>query len=596
MRLLCPKPAVEGGGLQSSGSDSQSDAEMMSNHILCLQQTSSLWNEAFREHSALYPQCLGYLEWDCDAEIQRGLGWEERLKCLSCSYVSPRRQLYRECDVETKKGRRAVAINRSVIVGLSHSGIGYDGLKNILITMNIPPPSHTCLQRSANIVGEKLIEVNQQDMSDTRHKINQLAKRVGKTSISVEGDCRYNNPLQSTGGKTLFQPATQATYSMCENLTKEKKIISVTNPNKLCRTASVLRGQGLDVTCPRHQGVCTANISKDQVIGDEKKWASQCLSEMAKDREPLAFSSFTTDGDSRAFQALSEHHTDAELFRDPFHLSRGQRRLNNNTKFSKGFFQNIPKGQSAEKMQRRLGNEIPYRCSAELNHMIEDSEMNAEKIAHISTNVKNAVLHCTLGNHAHCKKHSYVCTGKTRGCWPRKFLPEAVRLNANNHDFDQLKKIVDYRLSQSAVMSTRQNKHTQKCEAVNRAYTRCNPKHITFSRNFPGRIHAAAHLVNNGLVNSTMKKCDAVNAPLLHGSKVVKRLVADTKSIKCRREATKSEKYRKSRATSRKLNYEMYDVSKAKIAVSYEKHHFDNVREESRKKGEKLSHSSIKHK
>ncbi len=317
---------------------------------------------------------------------------------------------------------------------------------------------------------------------------------------------------------------------------------------------------------------------------------------MAKDREPLAFSSFTTDGDSRAFQALSEHHTNAELFRDPFHLSQGQRRPNNNRKFSKGFFQSIPKGQSVEKMQRRLGSEISYRCSAELNHMIEDSEMNAEKIEHISTNVKTAVLHCTLGNHAHCKKHSYVCAGKTKGCWQHEFLPKAVTLNANNHDLDQLKKIVDYRLSQPAVMSTRQNKHTQKSEAVNRAYTRCNPKHITFSRNFAGRIHAAAHLVNNGLVNSTMKKCDAVNAPLLHGSKAVKRLVADTKSIQRRWKATKSEKYRKSRATSRRTNYEMYDVSKAQTAISYEKHHFDNVRQESTKKGGKLSHSSIKHK
>ena len=93
-----------------------------------------------------------------------------------------------------------------------------------------------------------------------------------------------------------------------------------------------------------------------------------------------------------------------------------------------------------------------------------------------------------------------------------------------------------------------------------------------------------------------MNECDAVNGPLLLGSKVVKHLVADTKSIKHQQEATKSEKYRKSRRTSHHIDYEMYDVSKAQTAISYEKHHIDDIREESRKKDEKLSHSSITHK
>ena len=78
------------------------------------------------------------------------------------------------------RGRRAPAINRSVIVGLSHTGIGYDGMKNILITMNVPPPSLSCLQRNANIVGDQLIQLNRDDMRDIRGKLSQLAHSVGK--------------------------------------------------------------------------------------------------------------------------------------------------------------------------------------------------------------------------------------------------------------------------------------------------------------------------------------------------------------------------------------------------------------------------------
>ncbi len=213
--------------------------------------------------------------------------------------------------------------------------------------------------------------------------------------------------------------------------------------------------------------------------------------------------------------------------------------------------------------------------------------MNAEKIVCISMNIKNAVLQCTLGNYAHCKKQSYVCSGKTQGCWQHKFLPENVSLNANDDDIEQLRKILDYQLSQSAVRSTRQNKNTQKSEAVNCAYTRCNPKHITFSRNFAGHIRAAAHLVNNGLASSTIKKCDSVSVPPLCGSKVVKHLVADSKSIKHQWAATKMEKYRKSRAATHRTNYEIYDVCKAQNGVSYKKHHFDTISERKSKQGQK---------
>ena len=579
-RLLRPLPPCEvhphDGYMKNDG---DADPELLTNRIFCLQNTSNLWNTAFKEHKQLSPMCPGNLDWDISAEVQRGLGWEERLKCSMCAYVSPRHKLYRELErQDSVPGRRAPAINRSVMVGLKHTGIGYDGFKNILLTMNIPAPSISCMQRNANIVGESLVKLNEDDMNSTRENLHHLASSVGKNAIAIEGDCRYNNSLRSACGKTPSQPATQAAYTMCENLTNKKKIIAIATPNKLCKKASVLRGKGQPVTCPNHEGSCTANIPPGQVIGDEKQWAERCLNKMANDQNPLQINAFTSDGDSRAFMAVSEKHSDAEQFRDPNHLGRGQRRAAANIKLSKGFFQNKDRSQTAEKLQVRLASEISYRCSAELQQLVAKTDMDADKIVRGSSYLKDAVLHCTLGNHEFCKKYSLVCSGQKKGLWKREYLPLNIIPCPSEEDIQRLQAAVEYRLSKPAVMSVKQNKNTQKSEAVNRAYTRSNPKHITFTRNFESRVHAAAHLLNNDLASSVLKKCESIRAPLPRGSKPVKRLISDAKTTKQMQNIGKSDKHRKQRACRRKLNYKIYDTCKAQqAAVCYEKNRFDKL-------------------
>lgn len=592
-RLLRPVQVTASDGAEEGGHDGTdlSSSELITNRIFCLQNTSDLWNEAFRQHQQYFPECQGYLQWDIAAEVQRGLGWEERLKCLSCSYVSAKRKLYQELTTDSSvRGRRAVAINRAVMVGLSHTGIGYDGFKNILITMNIPPPSMHCMQQNANIVGEHIVKLNKDDMCQTRGDIRRLSNYVGKTAIAIEGDCRYNNSLRSAGTRTLFQPATQATYTICENLTKQKKVISLASPNKLCHTASVLRGKGQDITCPNHHGSCSANIPPGHSIGDEKQWADDCLRGMGDDKMPLKFNAFTTDGDSRAFAAVLYRHPDAEQYRDPNHLAKGQKRLVMSMKFSKEFLKAADKIYTADHLQSRLASDIAYRCSAELNELVTSSEMNTDKIIRGSSYLKDAILQCILGNHIHCKKHSFVCTGSKRGCWQLNFLPPAIKLCPSDDDIGKLKTILEYRLSRAAVLATKCNKDTQKSEAVNRAYTRCNPKHITFSRNFPGRVHSAAHLANNGLAQSTMKKCESLRSPLPRGCKAVRRLISDSRVIEHKQKMCKSDISKARRAGRRRENYKMYDFCKAQAVVTYEKNRYDNVTSETRAKNKKRDH------
>jgi hypothetical protein len=64
------------------------------------------------------------------------------------------------------------------------------------------------------------VQVNETDMQERRQKLLNLNKIRGfdeSHPISVSGDARYNNRLESGVGKTPFQPTTQSVYCISEN-------------------------------------------------------------------------------------------------------------------------------------------------------------------------------------------------------------------------------------------------------------------------------------------------------------------------------------------------------------------------------------------
>ena len=61
------------------------------------------------------------------------------------------------------------------------------------------------------------------------------------------------------------------------------------------------RNKGQSVTCLGHDN-CTSNIPADDNIGNEKRWAGQCLDEVQQDSSPITLSYLTTDGDSTALE------------------------------------------------------------------------------------------------------------------------------------------------------------------------------------------------------------------------------------------------------------------------------------------------------
>ena len=136
LRPLSTPPSV----LESHQIRESPGAEFETNRIFHPGKVQELCNSAFRCHSIHKPACQGELHWDDDGEIQRGLGWRERLKCSICDYVSSRHNLYSEVQ-SAKPGVKTVGLNIGVQVGQTHTSISNSGLNALLLAMNIPSPS-----------------------------------------------------------------------------------------------------------------------------------------------------------------------------------------------------------------------------------------------------------------------------------------------------------------------------------------------------------------------------------------------------------------------------------------------------------------------
>jgi hypothetical protein len=110
------------------------------------------------------------------------------------------------------------------------------------------------------------------EIRETIVEENEMCGFENPNLVNVESDARYNN-----SGVTPFQAGTQVVQTMCENNTKNKKIVSVFLGNKLCNVTSRLRNKGIVVKCPHHNGHCTANLADDAVIGNETEYRGNAL-------------------------------------------------------------------------------------------------------------------------------------------------------------------------------------------------------------------------------------------------------------------------------------------------------------------------------
>jgi hypothetical protein len=211
------------------------------------------------------------LDFDDSVRIQSGLAWKESMKCVTCGYQSPLRNIY-ETVQANRRGPKTAALNYAAQVGLSHTSIASTGLSNILLAMDIPSLSLSGMQKCANKVGDMLVEHNTENMRGIRKELQELNTVKGlpaSAPVNVEMDCRYNNPIYSAVGNSPFQAATQVSHITVENATRKKYIVDVQTHSKLCQQGEWIARTTGHRPCPEHPG-CTADPPQSAVIGNEK--------------------------------------------------------------------------------------------------------------------------------------------------------------------------------------------------------------------------------------------------------------------------------------------------------------------------------------
>ena len=102
---------------------------------------------------------------------------------------------------------------------------------------------------------------------------------------------------------------------------------------------------------------------------------------------------------------------------------------------------------------------------------------------------------------------SLVCSGlSVRSWWLKSVylsIHEITYLQMAEHDIKELlETLLEMRLSEEAIKKVSSGTSTQKCEAFNRSTS----KEVNFPKTFEGRVHSAAHRINNTLGESLKEK------------------------------------------------------------------------------------------
>ena len=518
---------------------------------------------AFKQHRSQFPACNGDLKFDLGSEQQHGLCWRERLTCVSCGYASDFVKLYEEVSVSNSSpGVKAAKPNVGVQVALSKLPVGSDAVRTICMAANIPPPSESGMQKTANKTLDLIKAINEKDMSERRGEIKEINKLRGNVPnvVNVEGDGMYNNPLYSGVGKTPFQPATQSTYVICEQVTSKKEVIALSCHNKLCTKKHDISDSKacLEKSCSRNTAIETS-------IGNEKEWAKECLLDLKKDDLEVEY--ITTDPDSAAYRAADELFEGNITSTRPFHLIDTRHLSENHRKFvgRSEFVKNMMPGKTKsmkELMQSRFSVDISKRCQLEYEKAFEVYAGNTNKIFRSISYTCEAIAACYQGNHAKCIKHSLACKGGKKNWVQRSPYLEQFsnfKIIASDENTEYLLKCINYRLGPSMLRKTKFNTNSQKSEAVNKCLRRSLPRDTTFGRNFAGRAHSAVHSVNLGAAESIVTLTEKLGCAPTPRSKVAVALKKKRDKQIMHAEYKLTPKYKANRASKTRKMFRLHE-------------------------------------
>ena len=520
-KLLRPKSQEE--DLMSKFlSDQDQDENFVCNRLKLME----LFNGVLKEHGC--KSCCGNAQFCVHKVLKKGVTCRLSLSCENCDFISSMYPLYIEVSTPRVAGCKKAAVNLGLQVGLQETAIGGAKLKVLLSGGNIYSPAESTLQRNANTVCDKIVDLNRDDMKDrlcNLKEVQRLRSVDEPNALNLAFDGRYPS-VTFAGRHKLGQNCSQAVGVARETITDTKQVIGVSLLNKLCPKGTHLRHKGFDVSCPNgHPGKCTANISANETI-TERKMAKHIAKDIAE--ADMVVKYMVTDGDSTSALGMTDV-LDAPITRqaDPVHRGQTQIRYCNKATFSDDMFPRVNNMTTCE-VKKLFALDLKNRSSLVLQSLFVKFNGDVVEIGKRMIDTVDSILSCYGGNCSRCRYQVTGCTGgKTKSWWvrsvhlgPLKWSPGSLVLT--NDDRYCIRSILELKLSIEALNEMKTMQSTNTCEAFNRALSSRMPKNVTYPRNAAGRLHATAHAINNNIGSSLLQKAFHVGTPV--GPKVAREL------------------------------------------------------------------------
>ena len=475
----------------------------------------NLVNTCIQEHRNISLEC-DTLEIDIANYIPWGTSCRFARKCTHCDYISERMPMYDQIE-SARRGPKAARTNMGLQLGLQDTPIGNERARLLMGYMGMRTGSRSGMQKTSDRAGHITNDTTDEDLHDKVAEIKAVnaARGLGEDApISAAFDVRYGGMRMSNSYRP-GQGAGDGIGLLVENVTNSKAIIGVYVENKLCYHGAWLRKQGVDVSCPGHEG-CSATISSSDLIS-EKKIAKELGRKITKDHG-LFISHITTDSDAKGPSGIEEAMKEVRptwklhKMKDPTHLSQGQKRFVLRAKFSAAMFAHIGRAPLRNKAQEALASDLAQRCAFVHKRLHLRYRGNMDLIHKRAHRAVDCILDCYRGEHSSCKGSvfSFTCKGRKGKTWldVSDHLKGLGISNFNPTDDDMkiLRQAVNLRLGREVLHSTRLRKTTQGCESRNAGLSTSLPRNRRFMKNVKARANSAVLRMNNGPKTSMEKK------------------------------------------------------------------------------------------
>lgn len=250
-----------------------------------------------------------------------------------CGYRSATKlKFYTETRREKgRRGRRAAKTNVQLQVILTKHPIGNSAVRELLSAIDVHTPCESGMQRSANKVCDKFVEVAEEQLKVNRDLVRAVMKlrnedtpENGVPLIRAQSDVAYNNPPK---GRFFSQRGTQA-WAPCFAAEPglENVPIAFKTRSKVCSCITVDHEK-------KHSNSCKLNFPPGEAMGNAEYELGKDLGKVLTQGESaIGVHTLITDGDS--------------------HLQRGM----HNVMFQEGI--QVDKGDCTRHITRSIGRNI----------------------------------------------------------------------------------------------------------------------------------------------------------------------------------------------------------------------------------------------